>query len=279
MAEGADTITHHTFTTERQPQAISELPYHKPNQPSQEDHTLSYILNWLKAKTKELQAEEQAGFWPGRSTVEQIFKSWVIMEKHLQHQRDVLHNFKKAFDRAWQYRPVAGPQKLTHRGRTGSCHSGTTWELQPCSRLEKSVMGVLQDNSKCPSGMLTLTHHVQHVPREDHAGNTPCHHISISTGRRPISNQWFSVDTDLKGSRSGDLQDLTKRLIYRAMAYMECKSAQKRVRSWPTTWTTSVQIFAWTQKFEERTSFKHLGAPCARMAPVQRKSASWFPKQ
>ena len=42
MAEGLDTITHHTFTKERQPQAMSELSYHQPNQPSQQDHALSY---------------------------------------------------------------------------------------------------------------------------------------------------------------------------------------------------------------------------------------------
>ena len=60
------------------------------------------ILNRLKAAPVELLAEEQAGFRPGRSTVEQIFNSRIIIEKHLQHQRDLYHNFidfKKAFDR------------------------------------------------------------------------------------------------------------------------------------------------------------------------------------
>ena len=60
------------------------------------------ILNRLKAEAEELLEQEQAGFRPGRSTVEQIFNSRVIMEKHLPHQRDLLHNFtdfKKAFDR------------------------------------------------------------------------------------------------------------------------------------------------------------------------------------
>ena len=36
---------------------------------------LRVILNRLKAKVEELLAEEQAGFRPGRSTVEQIFSS------------------------------------------------------------------------------------------------------------------------------------------------------------------------------------------------------------
>ena len=63
---------------------------------------LRVILTRLKTKAEELLAEEQAGFRPGRSTVEQNFNSRVIIEKHLQHQRDLFNNFidvKKAFDR------------------------------------------------------------------------------------------------------------------------------------------------------------------------------------
>ena len=65
---------------------------------------LQVILIRLKAKAEELLAEEQAGFRPGRSMVEQIFNSRVIIETHLQHQRDLFHNFidfKKEFDRVW----------------------------------------------------------------------------------------------------------------------------------------------------------------------------------
>ena len=60
------------------------------------------MLNRLKTKAEELLAE--AGFRPGRSTAVQIFSSRVIIEKHLQHQRDLFHSiidFKKAFDRVW----------------------------------------------------------------------------------------------------------------------------------------------------------------------------------
>ena len=62
------------------------------------------ILNRLKNEAEEHLAEEQAGFRPGRSTVEQIFNCRIIMEKHLQHQKELFHNFidfKKAFDRVW----------------------------------------------------------------------------------------------------------------------------------------------------------------------------------
>ena len=46
---------------------------------------LRVILSRLKAKAEELLAEELAGVRPGRSTVEQIFNSRFIIEKHLQH--------------------------------------------------------------------------------------------------------------------------------------------------------------------------------------------------
>ena len=42
MAEGMDTIAHHTFTKERQPRAMLELLYHQPNQPFQQDHVSSH---------------------------------------------------------------------------------------------------------------------------------------------------------------------------------------------------------------------------------------------
>ena len=63
---------------------------------------LRVILSRLKAK--ELLTEEQAGFRPGRSAVEQLINSRIIIEQHLQHQRDLLHvsiYLKKAFDRVW----------------------------------------------------------------------------------------------------------------------------------------------------------------------------------
>ena len=84
MAEGVDTIARHTFNKEWQPQAMSELSYCQPYQPSQQDHAPSYPFR-TQGQAEELLAEEQAGFRPGWSTVEQIFNSQVIMEKHLHH--------------------------------------------------------------------------------------------------------------------------------------------------------------------------------------------------
>ena len=42
MAERVEKIARHTFTKERQPLAMSELLYHQPNQPQQQDDASSY---------------------------------------------------------------------------------------------------------------------------------------------------------------------------------------------------------------------------------------------
>ena len=47
---------------------------------------LRVILNPLRAKAEKLLAEEQAGFRPCQSTVEQILISQVIIERRLRHQ-------------------------------------------------------------------------------------------------------------------------------------------------------------------------------------------------
>ena len=65
---------------------------------------LRIILNRLKPKVEELLEEEQAAFRGGRSNTEQIFNIRLQVEKHLNHQRELYHNFiefKKAFDRIW----------------------------------------------------------------------------------------------------------------------------------------------------------------------------------
>ena len=57
-----------------------------------------------KLLTKEIIAEEQAGFRAERSTTEQIFNLRIFGEKYLQHQQNLYHvfiDFKKAFHRVW----------------------------------------------------------------------------------------------------------------------------------------------------------------------------------
>ena len=56
------------------------------------------------AKVEGLLAEAEADYRADQSTVQQIFNTQIIIEKHLQRQRDLFHNFidfKKACDRVW----------------------------------------------------------------------------------------------------------------------------------------------------------------------------------
>ena len=108
--------------------------------------------------------------------------------------------------------------------------------------------------------MLTLNHPVQLVPREDHAGNTPLYHTSISIGGRLIFNPRFVDDIALTGGSNGELQDLTNRLVDRATAYgMEVSTENGKIMTNSTN-NISADINMNGQKFEEETRFKYLEA-------------------
>ena len=63
---------------------------------------LRIILNRLNPQVERILSDEQAGFRKGRSTIEQIFNCRILMERHIDSQKDLYHNFidfKKAFYR------------------------------------------------------------------------------------------------------------------------------------------------------------------------------------
>ena len=114
--------------------------------------------------------------------------------RHLEHQHDFFPQLRRLQEGIWQSlacRPVAGPQKLQHRRRTGSSHSGPRCKLQQCSSLEQSARGVLQDFSRCPSGMLALTHPVELVLEKIMQETLHDHHTSIFIcWRQPLICWW-----------------------------------------------------------------------------------------
>ena len=103
-------------------------------------------------------------------------------------------------------------------------------------------------------------------------------HTSISIGGRPICNLRSANNTDLVGSSSGELQDLTNRLVDRATAYrMEVCTEKTKIMTNST--HISSDISTNSQKLKV-TSFKYLGAtPCKGWHPAQQKSASGMPRQ
>ena len=100
--------------------------------------------------------------------------------------------------------------------------------------------------------MLTLTHPVQLVPREDHAGQ----HIHL--------HWWKAIryagDIDLTGGCNCEVQDLTNRLVDRTTAYGREVSTEKNKIMTNSTNNISAYISMNGQKLEEVTSCKYLGA-------------------
>ena len=87
-------------------------------------------------------------------------------------------------------------------------------------------------------------------------------------------NLQFANNKDLMSSSSGELQDVTNRLMDRATANgMEVSTEKSKIM---TSSTNNIKADVSTngQKSEEVTSFKHWEQPCTRMAPAQQKSTS-----
>ena len=111
--------------------------------------------------------------------------------------------------------------------------------------------------------MLFLTHPVQLVRKEDHAETLHDHHTPTSIGRRPICNLRFEYDIDLMGGSSGELQDLTNRLVDAAKAYGMEVSTEKRKIMTKSTNNISADISMNGLKLQV-ISFKYLGATLSK---------------
>ena len=86
------------------------------------------------------------------------------------------------------------------------------------------------------------------------------HHTSISICRRPICNLQFTNDIRHMGSSSGELQNLTKRLVARATAHGKKVSTEKSKIMTNSTNNINADISMNGQKLEEVTNFKYLTA-------------------
>ena len=86
------------------------------------------------------------------------------------------------------------------------------------------------------------------------------HHTSVSIGGRPICYVQFADDIALMGGSSGELQDLTNRLVDRAMAYGMDVSIEKSKFIANSMNNISADISINGRKLEEVTFFKYLGA-------------------
>lgn len=194
---------------------------------------LNIILDRLKSLAEEVLSEEQAGFRPGRSTVQQIFNSRILTEKYMQHQQDLYHNFidfRKAFDRVW--------------------HTGL-WNTMRYFDVDEGLIKIIEAlYSKATSAVMTNT-----VMGDFFATNVGVrqgcilsptlfnlylekimqdtlekHQTTVSIGGRPICNLRFADDIDLMASSETELQNLTDLLVESASCYgMEISTEKSQV--------------------------------------------------
>ena len=65
----------------------------------------SVLLGRIKSRTEEVLTEAQAGFRPGRSTIDQLFTLRLLAEKYYEFWKDLYIcyvDFQKAFDSVWR---------------------------------------------------------------------------------------------------------------------------------------------------------------------------------
>ena len=178
---------------------------------------LCIILNHLKSKAEELLSEEQVGFRAGWSTMEQIFNCRVLIEKHLQHQRDLFHNFidfKKAFNQVWH-------NGLWHVLRGFNIEKGLIQVIQTLydhvtsavllnnqlGEFFQMTIGVRQGCILSPTPFNLFLKRIMQETLHDHT-------ITISIGGRPICNlhlqtistSWWAVTVNCKNSPTNSLQ-------------------------------------------------------------------------
>ena len=156
--------------------------------------------------SEELLGEEQASFRPERSTVEQIFNSQFITEKHLQHQCNLFNSFtdfKKACDSVWHV-------SLRKVLRSFNMHEGLVQAIQALYEntssavLLNSQLGeIFKTKVSVPSGMLPVPILFNLFLEKIMQETLHDHHTSISTGGRPICNiqHWSYERQQLWSSR------------------------------------------------------------------------------
>lgn len=225
---------------------------------------LQLLLNRLRDQVEAILSEEQAGFRPKRSTIEQIFNVRILNEKHINSQKHIFHNFidfKKAFDRVW------------HKG---------LWKIMELFNIDNHIIQViaaLYDNSEsavlidnmygeffrttvgvrqgCLLSPILFNIFLEFMMLEALEGHQP----TITVGGRAISNLRFADDIDLIAGSEEELQDLTERLNRTSKAYgMEISTQKSKILVCSNNPMPDTHIEIDHQSLEEVTSFTYLGS-------------------
>ena len=224
---------------------------------------LRIILNRLNPQVERILSDEQAGFRKGRSTVEQIFNCRILMERHIESQKDLYHNFidfKKAYDRIWHDRLWSSLQKYDISSNIISmikslyCNSTSAVLINNIQgNTFKTTVGIRQGCLLSPVLFNVFLEEIMDDIQNNHTS-------SISNGGLTISNLRFADDIDVIAGNTQELQALTDKLSNNASKYgMEISIENSKVMI-NSNENQHADIYIYGCKLEEVEKFKYLGA-------------------
>ena len=220
-------------------------------------------MNRLISQAEEVLSEEQVGFRKGRSTTEQIFNCRNLIEKHLESQKDLYHNFidfKNAFDSVWheglwstlnKYGIDSNIALMIKSLYTNSTRAMLFNSIQ--GQMYKTTVGVRQ---RCILYPVLFDLFLEEIM----AGIQDEHISTISICGRNLSNIRFADDIDLIAGSNDELQTL-KQAINSASRYGMQINAEKSkimINSNNRNLHTKIQLYG--EKLEEVDKFKYIGA-------------------
>ena len=224
---------------------------------------LKIILNRLKPMAENIIAEEQAGFRPGRSTIEQIFNLRILMEKYKDHQQDLYHvfiDFKKAFDRVWHEalwnamhkynidaNIIYAIENLYKNATSAVLFNGTTGEWF------RTTVGVRQGCLLSPTLFNIFLEKIMTDALEHHTG-------TVKIGGREITNLRFADDIDGLAGTEDELINLVTNIHQACSKYgMEISCEKTKVMT-NNNCGFQKDIKISNETLESVDSFKYLGA-------------------
>jgi exonuclease III len=224
---------------------------------------LEIVRRRLKPHIEMHLSEEQAGFRPGRSTVEQIFVWKQLAERYLEVQNGELVNvfidFKKAFDRVWHTGMVRVlqhyniPRKLVvliqdlYNQAVSAVRIGTD-----VSEWFRQTVGVRQGCVLSPDLFNLFLEHVLGGALEAHNGG------ALMNGRR-VSNLRFADDIDLMGETTLEAQEILDTVHTASRRHGLEISKEKTKVLLVAKETREIAINIDNQKLEQVSHFKYLG--------------------
>jgi hypothetical protein len=224
---------------------------------------LEIIRRRLKPHIESHLSEEQAGFRPDRSTVEQIFVWRQLAERYIEAQHGELVNvfidFKKAFDRVWhagmlrvlQHYNI--PRKLTamiqnlYSQAVSAVRVGTD-----ISDWFRQTVGVRQGCVLSPDLFNLFLEHVLAEALDVYQGG------ALINGRR-VSNLRFADDIDLMGETVMEAQDIVQDVHESSQRYGLEISKDKTKVLLVAKEQRDITIKIDDQKLDQVSHFKYLG--------------------